>query len=144
MKFRILPTSIILLAFSVNAQEFKPYPRANITQVQWTSYYSDVQAKHGATAQDIDAEKLIVFHDSKTSTSYAFTKPEHPAHPAWITRQIYERDGKVGVSQIGYFAGGEEPFAVLFRAYRELNDRIRQNIQGGTSPIPSMPASAPQ
>ena len=63
--------------------------------------------------------------------NYAFTTKGHPAHPAWITRQVVESEDTVDIKQIGYFAGDEEPFAKLFQQYLELNDWIKANMQGG-------------
>ncbi len=133
-----------LSAVSV-AQEFKPHPRAGITAEQWQAYFDEVSARHGNDAQDIESEKLMVFFDRTSGTSYAFTKPGHAAHPAWVTRQVRERDGKVGVAQIGYFAGREDEFAKLFRAYQQLNERMRDSFTNrGSSAAPAAPASVPR
>jgi hypothetical protein len=137
----LLALLLSLVPLAMHAQEFKPYPRANITLEQWLAYYEEVRAKHGNDAQDIDAEKLVVYQDQKSATSYTFTKPSHPAHPAWITRQVREKDGKLGISQIGYFAGTQEPFAKLFRAYQQSNDRIRENVQNKGAAPPAGQAS---
>ena len=56
--------------------------------------------------------------------NFAFTLPGHSAHPAWITRQLIESGGTLDMTQIGYYAGNEEPFAELFRQYQQLNSRI--------------------
>jgi hypothetical protein len=42
-------------------------------------------------------------------------------HPAWITRQMTEENGRVRVKQIGYFAGNEGPFAVPIREFQGHN-----------------------
>ena len=120
---------LIAVATSTNAQEFKPYPRANITEAQWQRYFDEVKSKHGSSAQDTERERLVVFHDPATHTSYAFTTPGHPAHPAWITRQVEKMGGEIGIRQIGYFAGPEPPFAALFKAYSELNARMREDFK---------------
>ena len=107
-----------------NAQEFKPYPSPRITEAQWSSYYREVKDKHGASMQQLGAERLIVFSDYASQTSYAFTQPGHPAHPAWIARQVVEMQGGVGIRQVGYFAGDEAAFTAMYRVYEDLNDRI--------------------
>jgi hypothetical protein len=108
------------------AQEFKPYPRANITTDQWQTYFDEVKSKHGADAKDLDDQKLLLFDDKATATMFAFTKPGHPAHPAWITRKLEQRNNNLYVAQIGYFAGAEAPFAELFRAYIALNEKMKE------------------
>jgi len=110
------------------AQEFKPFPTAKITVEQWESYLATVKAKFHATEKAFPEQLLTVFTDSATHTQYAFTTKGHPAHPAWITRQIVNVTGDVNIRQTGFFAGSEVAFAELFRAYLELNTRMRQQL----------------
>jgi hypothetical protein len=53
----------------------------------------------------------------------------HPAHPAWITRQMYEEEGVVRVRQIGYFAGSTEEFAKLFLEYQKRNEELKEDVE---------------
>jgi hypothetical protein len=122
----LLLALIFLVATSAEAQQFKPFPRANITVAQWRAYYEEVSAKHSANVQNVDAEKLIVFHDPESKTFYAFTQPGHLAHPAWIARKLETRNDQLFIGQIGYFAGDEPQFAQLFKAYLALNERLRE------------------
>lgn len=118
----------LLLSSLLWAQEFKPYPSAKITEAQWQQYFAEVQAKHGQSAE-VTGQNLVVFTDSATATSYAFTQPGHPAHPAWITRMVLKERTGINIRQIGYFAGKEPPFATLFRAYLELNEKIKRDLK---------------
>ncbi len=111
------------------AQDFKPFPRANITTQQWSAYFEEVRTKHGSSVQDLEAQKLLIFTDTSAMTMYAFTKPGHPAHPAWITRKPEQRNDSTYIAQIGYFAGDEAPFAQLFRAYITLNEKMKEDVQ---------------
>jgi Protein of unknown function (DUF4019) len=126
-KLLILVLSLITCAAALG-QEFKPYPRANISVAQWQQYIEEVRQKHGSTAQDLDDQQLIVYRDDASSTIYAFTKPGHPAHPAWITRKPEQRSNSVFVGQIGYFAGAEPAFAQLFKEYLALNEKLKDEI----------------
>jgi hypothetical protein len=119
----------IFLSLSAHAQEFKPYPRANITVTQWQTYFDEVREKHGDTVQDIEDQRLLVFTDKATTTIYGFTKPGHAAHPAWIARKPEQRGDSLFIGQIGYFAGAEPPFAQLFRDYLELNEKMKAEIK---------------
>jgi len=124
----LLLASAVVLS-SAKAQEFKPYPRASITEAQWQSYFDEVREKHGASVQDLDDQKLLVFTDRVTNTIYGFTKPGHPAHPAWIARKPEQRGDSIFIGQIGYFAGAEPPFAKLFREYLALNEKLKEEIK---------------
>ena len=126
------PIAILLLAQApAAAQEFKPHPNASITLPQWQAYFDEVKQKHGGSMQDIEPQKLLVFEDGATKTFYAFTKPGHPAHPAWVTRRVEQRGDSIVVNQVGYFAGDEPSFVRLFRSYSELNAKAREDFKQG-------------
>lgn len=111
------------------AQEYQPYPSPRITVDQWQRYLQAVRKNHEASAEIYKDQHIAGFTDEATRTFYIFTTRGHAAHPAWITRQVVEIDGKVQVRQIGYFAGDEEPFAALFSEYLQRNDRLLEDIQ---------------
>ncbi|RUO34850.1 hypothetical protein [Aliidiomarina soli] len=116
-----------LLAFPLLAAgaEYKPYEEPNISPEQWDSYRATVVEKYGDSVQLFTEQHLAVYFNEQQATSYAFTTEGHAAHPAWITRQVVEDEGQVSIEQIGYFAGEEAPFSVLFRQYLELNEQIQ-------------------
>ena len=111
------------------AQEFQPYPAPQITVEQWTKYAEEVRQIYQATAEIYKDKQLVIFSDQRTRTFWVFTLKDHPAHPAWITRQMFEDGGQVRVRQIGYFAGSEPEFAKLFREYQERNEQLREDVE---------------
>ena len=116
-------------ATSALAQEFQPYPAPKISVEQWTKYAEEVRQAYQATVEIYKDKQLIIFSDQRTRTFWVFTLKDHPAHPAWITRQMFEDGGQVRVRQIGYFAGSEPEFAKLFREYQERNEQLRENVE---------------
>lgn len=111
------------------AQEYKPWPRAQITSDQWQSYFDQVQINFGATERKFPEEHLAIFENTTQYITWVFTTPGHSAHPAWVTRQAVQ-DGKgVSIRQIGYFAGDEAAFAKMFRGYLALNDQMRDEFE---------------
>jgi hypothetical protein len=128
----IASAAVLVAAAPVLAIEFKPYPVAQITEAQWANYYEQVRSAHGADRQEFPGERLIVFHDKATATSYAFTQPGHAAHPAWITRKVVQRGNDIFIDQIGYFAGSEPPFATLYQQYQVLNQRTVEQLKKQT------------
>ena len=136
MKFttrpRWLPVSPSLAAILVAApalgQEFQPYPTPQITREQWAGYAEQVRQNYLATAEILAEQHQIAFSDMRTRTFWIFTTKDHPAHPAWITRQLVEEGGQVRVRQIGYFAGSEPEFAKLFRYYQERNAQLMEEV----------------
>ncbi len=111
------------------AATYKPYEDSEITLAQWQEYYDIVQSEFGETEQEVSDAMLVFFEDTSSSTYYAFTLPEHPAHPAWVTRKLVDRDGDVSMELIGYYAGDEEPFSELFQDYTELSYQIQSDLE---------------
>lgn len=119
----------LLSANPAVAQEYQPYPSPRITVEQWQRYLAAVRSGHEASAEIYKDQRLVGFTDQATRTFYIFTTKGHPAHPAWITRQVVETGGKVHVRQVGYFAGKEEAFAALFNEYLQRNEQLREDVE---------------
>jgi hypothetical protein len=125
----VLAIAGCLVAAPAIAQDFQPYRTPQVTAAQLAAYAEQVRQAYGATAQVVVEEKVVVFSDMRTRTFWVFTTKDHPAHPAWITRQMVEENGQVNVRQIGYFAGSEPEFAKLFRSYQERNTQLMEDVQ---------------
>jgi hypothetical protein len=128
LKLPLITASLWLLAAPALAQEYQPYPSPRITPEQWARYGEQVRQNHGASLEIFEDKQLIAFSDESTRTFWVFTLKKHPAHPAWITRQMYEEDGQVRVRQIGYFAGSEDAFAKLFQEYLLRNEELKADV----------------
>ena len=126
---RLLLISLLWYSAFAGAQEFKPFPRAQITREQWQDYFKLVSERPSVTRREFPAEHLVVFEDRDSYMSWVFPTPQHPAFPAWITRQPVQDGRGVSMRQIGYFAGDERAFADLFRAYQAVNENIREDLQ---------------
>lgn len=129
MRLHLVAGALWLMASPALAQEYQPYPNPRITPEQWAKYGEQVRQNHEASAEIFKDKKLIAFSDPSTRTFWIFTLKDHPAHPAWITRQLYEEGGQVRVRQIGYFAGSEEEFAKLFLEYQQRNELLKKDVE---------------
>ena len=114
---------------AARAQEFQPYPSPQVTVDQWQKYLLEVRSRHEASLEIYKDKNVVVFSDQTTRTFYIFTTRDHPAHPAWITRQIVEQGGEVNVRQIGYFAGAQAPFDRMFSEYLQLNEQLKHEVE---------------
>ena len=119
----------LLAAAGARAQEFQPYPSPKVTIEQWQRYLATVREIHGRSMEIFKDQHLVAFNNPQTRTFYIFTTKDHPAHPAWITRQLVEEGGQVNVRQIGFFAGEQEPFDALFRDYLRRNEALRSDVE---------------
>jgi hypothetical protein len=124
-----LALALALAASNAAGQAFRPYSQERVSAKQWQTYFNEVSAKLAATRQDAPAEFFVGFNDPNTSTTYTFTMPGNPAHPAWFTRQFVQTGTTITVRQIGYFAGDEAQYNRLFRAFQEMNASLRQDMQ---------------
>jgi hypothetical protein len=127
------PLSVLCLAAGLarapaSAPELQPYPTPQITREQWAQYAEQVRQNYLASAEILAEQHQVAFSDMRTRTFWIFTTKDHPAHPAWITRQMVEESGQVHVRQIGYFAGSEPEFAKLFRYYQERNAQLMEEV----------------
>ena len=129
MRLHLVAGALWLMAGPALAQEYQPYPTPKITPEQFAKYAEEVRQKRGATAEIFKDKKLVIFSDQSTRTFWIFTLKDHPAHPAWITRQLFEEGGQVHVRQIGYFAGSEEEFAKLFREYEQRIELLKESVE---------------
>jgi hypothetical protein len=126
---RLIALAFALLVLPALAQEYQPYPSPRITPEQWAKYGETVRQYHGTSLELFKDKQLVAFSDPRTRTFWVFTLKDHPAHPAWITRQMYEEGGLVRVRQIGYFAGSEEEFAKLFSEYQKRNEELIEDVE---------------
>jgi hypothetical protein len=129
MRLHLVTVALWLMVSPALAQEYQPYPTPRITAEQWAKYGEEVRQNHGATAEIFKDKKLVAFSDPPTRTFWIFTLKDHPAHPAWITRQLYEEGGLVRMRQIGYFAGSEDEFAKLFHEYQQRNELLKEDVE---------------
>jgi hypothetical protein len=129
MRLHLVAVALWLMASPALAQEYHPYPTPSITPEQLAKYGEQVRQNHGATAEIFKDKKLVAFSDQSTRTFWIFTLKDHPAHPACITRQLYEEGGQVRVRQIGYFAGSEDEFAKLFHEYQQRNELLKEEVE---------------
>jgi len=133
MRTRRLSWITLLCCSQLLAAAYQPYTDAKISEAQWQEYFDIVQKEFAGTEQELSDVHLLLFHDATTLTFYAFTQPENPAHPAWITRRVVEQNGSVAVEQVGYFAGDEAAFADLFDAYADITDDLRNEFESAAS-----------
>ncbi|MEX2151309.1 MAG: hypothetical protein WD793_13945 [Steroidobacteraceae bacterium] len=129
MKSLLVVGALWLMAGSAAAQKYQPYPSPRITPEQWATYGETVRQYHGDSLEIFKEKQLVAFSDQRTRTFWVFTLKDHPAHPAWITRQAYEEVGSVRVRQIGYFAGSEQEFAKLFNQYQKRNEELKEDVE---------------
>jgi len=129
VKLLLVSGVLWLIANAAIAQEYQPYPSPKVTPEQCAKYAEEVRQLHGASLEIFKDKQLFAFSDLRTRTFWIFTMKDHPAHPAWITRQMYEEGGVVRIRQIGYFAGSEEEFAKLFREYQERNEQLKEEVE---------------
>ena len=128
MKFVVIS---IFLVFSncVFGIEVEPYETPKISVERWNKYHESTSTELAETRRSYDTHKLELFSDDKTRASIAFTMPGHKAHPSWVTRQVEMKGGAMNMKVVGFYAGDEEAFKILFGQYQEMANQTRKQFQ---------------
>ena len=79
------------------------FPTEKITKEEMEGYYKEISVL--ADWRRFPKDNTYVMRDAESDTSYIFTAPGHPAHPAVITLRQTVAQGISGVAKSGYFAG---------------------------------------
>jgi hypothetical protein len=128
--------ALVLFVQAANAQAFKPYATSKVTQAQWNEYYEQVKARHGATLRDSEPDKLQLFFNVETQVVYTFTKPGHPAHPAWVSRLLVAAGDKYALSLNGFYAGSEAEYRKLYANIELNSNRLKAALSAPPSSSP--------
>ncbi len=118
----------IVPASTSRGQSLEPFESPRISETQWRTYYFEVESAHRDSVERLDAELLIQFRDSGAATIWTFTQLGHPAHPGWVTRRVVDTAGQASVRQVGYFAGDEDAFFILFQKFLQQNKVIEERL----------------
>jgi hypothetical protein len=113
---------------TAQAQAFRPFKESRISDVQWQEYHLLVSVKFASSLRDLEKDHLQMYFDSATGVTYTFTKPSHPAHPAWVSRIIVVVDGNYAASQAGFYAGSQNEYHLLYASISEMNERLRKGL----------------
>ena len=113
---------------SAQAQAFRPFKESRISAVQWQEYFSLVSVKFASSLRDLEKDHLQMYFDGATGVTYTFTKPSHPAHPAWVSRMMVVVDGNYAANQAGFYAGSQNEYHLLYASISEMNERLRKGL----------------
>jgi hypothetical protein len=126
-----ITVGVLTLSETAQAQAFRPFQESRISAVQWQEYFSLISVKFASSMRDLEKDHLQMYFDGATGVTYTFTKPSHPAHPAWVSRMIVMVDGHYAASQAGFYAGSQNEYHLLYASIAEMNERLRK----GLSPV---------
>lgn len=111
--------------------DFKPFPQGKISGEQWQTYHEQISSKYGRYRVAYPQTGLENFN-LPMGGIVAFTLPSHPAHPAVVSQQIVPTGEKTfGWIYVGYFAGNEAAFNLLWLQYQELARQRQQWVESG-------------
>lgn len=72
----------------------------------------------------------IIAQDASEGSVWSFAPEEHPAHPAAVKRTVFEEDGSVHIKTGILCQSRKAECDKLAEQFQELNDRVRQEMQG--------------
>jgi hypothetical protein len=106
----------------------------------YQSLWTEATQNPGCTQSDNADFTLVTCRQDLTTSTWYFTKPGNPAHPAVISRVIrYQPSGAWSTSEHGnYFAGSSAAaFQAWFAQIRDLDRQMKQRAGAIPAPPPS-------
>ncbi len=100
-----------------------------VSEEQFRIYFDEVSKKFVTGARDLEADKLLMYFNPVTSVTYTFTKPGHPAHPAWVSRLVVTAEEKLTTSQIGFYAGSYAEYEKLFKSIQTATELLKRSLK---------------
>jgi hypothetical protein len=104
-----------------------------LTSLRLVNPSKDYEASYRSLLEEFRArgERLIPFPLSFPHENFSelIARLEENSNGLGITRHVIHDNVSVKVRQIGYFAGDEESFAKLFKAYQQLNAQLLEDFQ---------------
>jgi hypothetical protein len=119
--------ALLLFALGARAQENVPVI-LEITQANWQTLWDEVQAK--PTHQNFEERTTTRVELPDERAIYWFTKPEHPAHPSIVKREVLEKPNGLDVRSRGWAGGAKGEFERWFVSFLEQDQRIRDKMYG--------------
>ena len=92
------------------------FPTEKITKEEMENYYTEISIL--ANWRGYPKDNTYVITDAESDTSYLFTAPGHPAHPAVIKIPVM---GDKGMVKFGHFAGNEAAYREWFDSFKTVN-----------------------
>jgi hypothetical protein len=131
-----------MVAASADPDPDRRFPHSHITTDEWRSFFDEVRAKPGAKEIPVPEHPDIIRIEVPAEKAFYYFTNGGPAHPAVIIEHIVQMEAGLGLTQTGYFAGPEEPFARWFNAFRARTEMIREHIKSThQSAAPEGPAA---
>ena len=62
-------------------------------------------------------------------TMWSFTPPSHPAHPAYVRREVVEENGTISIATSAKCGASKAACDALVRQFLELNNQVSERIQ---------------
>ncbi len=117
----ILFLSIFLVGHSANSYEY-----IGVTQDGIDSVYKEAMSKPGiAVIEEHDYKKVTI---ASERTTYFFTLPAHPAHPAVVIQEVVEEKGAIYLQARGITAGDRKIFEQWLRNFEQMHERVRKQM----------------
>ncbi|WP_444907872.1 hypothetical protein ACJJIR_07565 [Microbulbifer sp. SSSA008] len=102
-----------------------------VTQDGIDSAYKEAMSKPGISITEEYSYKKIAVPSERTT--YYFTLPEHPAHPAVVIQEVIEENGAIYLQATGITAGDRDIFEQWLRNFEQMHERVRKQMQNRAS-----------
>lgn len=124
----------VVIVTAVHAQSLPPgplpeSPRSSIGYSSVAEALAALKAKPGTEVRIERGWTIVADRESASErTLWAFTPPEHLAHPAAVKRIVVERDGAIYLDMKVLCQAKKKACDQLVREFQALNDGVRQQL----------------
>ncbi len=137
MNYCSLAIALLFLITSnvIEAQEAAPSPTGSsknsaIGYATVEEALQSLKAKSGVSIATTKPDPWVIVTEPGTYTQWSFTPFGHYAHPAVVRRDDKQSDGEVFIEMCALCQAGRASCDKLVEEFKQLNERMRQSIQG--------------
>lgn len=111
-------------ALVVSSSEAEPrFANPQITREEWKQLYDRVRKQPEAKVRRMQYQIIITASHSKYISTYVFTRPGHPAHPAVVIHDAFSGDAEHTAELAAHYAGPQLAFEA-WRAEFRFNENM--------------------
>lgn len=119
-----------LLGCSLGASAQTPIAEASTSGITFASTEAALEALRGKPGvTEWSKNDWIIIDDQAEHVLWSITTPKNVLHPSMVKRVFVEKEGVVTVEMSIKCGVSKEACDGLVRAFRDLNDRLRDNIR---------------
>jgi hypothetical protein len=117
-----------LAAAASDEEPLTPFSSPHIPADDLTAYRALVEALPGIECEINWIAQQRDCDDTKSHSTWTFTLPGHPAHPAYSRARVVFFDRSVAIQRAGHYSGDEVEFQKWLAEFEQLDQRQMDDL----------------